>query len=335
MDAAVEVVEVALARDGAIYEWVRFPWGSDYYFTSGRMMPEDALDQLRGFAAILLGAVGDPRLPDNATLNGLLLPIRRGFDQYLCIRPLRLYRGVRSPLVGVEAGGIDLVIYRENTEGEYADIGGRVHCGGDSEVAIQASVFTRRGCRRVIEAAFVAARSRRGRVTSITKSNAQAYGMVLWDEVFAEVASRYPTVEARSLLVDAAAMELVRRPSGFDVIVASNLFGDILSDLAAALAGGVGLAPSGNINPDLGTPSMFEPVHGSAPDIAGKGIANPVATILAAAMMLDHLGAKPVAAYVRVAVEKVLAVGKIMTPDLGGRATTRDVTKAIVAALAA
>jgi tartrate dehydrogenase/decarboxylase/D-malate dehydrogenase len=335
LDAALEVASVALERYGEKCEWVRFPWGSDYCLSSGRMMPEDALSELRGFAAILLGAVGDPRLPDNVTLNGLLLPIRRGFEQYLCIRPVRLYAGVRSPLAGVGPGEIDLIIYRENTEGEYADVGGRLHRGTDAETAVQANVFTRRGCQRIIDAAFQAARSRRSRLASITKSNAQAYGMVLWDEVFVEVAKQYPDVETRSLLVDAAAMELVNRPASFDVIVASNLFGDILSDLAAALAGGVGLAPSGNVNPTRQYPSMFEPVHGSAPAIAGKGVANPVAAVLAAAMMLDHIGMTGAAKSMNGAVEKVLCRGESLTPDLGGTFGTRDLSRAIVNALAA
>ncbi|HEY4934370.1 MAG TPA: tartrate dehydrogenase [Terriglobales bacterium] len=335
LEAAVEVADAALAHHQSRYEWVRLPWGSDYYLSSGRMMPEDGLEQLRGFAAILLGAVGDPRVPDHVTLSGLLLPIRRGFDQYLCIRPVRLYHGVASPLSRIAAEEIDLVIYRENTEGEYADVGGRLHRGSEAEIAVQANVFTRRGCRRIIEAAFVGATARRHRVTSITKSNAQGYGMVLWDEVFEEVSAQYPQVETRSLLVDAAAMDLVRRPGNFDVVVASNLFGDILSDLAAAVAGGVGLAPSGNINPGRTAPSMFEPVHGSAPDIAGEGIANPVAAVLSVAMMFDHLGETSVASCVRDAVETVLAAGTFLTPDLGGRATTRDVTRAIVGALPA
>jgi tartrate dehydrogenase/decarboxylase/D-malate dehydrogenase len=335
LEAAVEVADEALAHHQLRYEWVRLPWGSDYYLGSGRMMPEDGLEQLRGFAAILLGAVGDPRVPDDVTLSGLLLPIRRGFDQYLCIRPIRLYRGVASPLSGIAAEEIDLVIYRENTEGEYADVGGRVHRGSEAEIAVQANVFTRQGCRRIIEAAFAGATARRHRVTSITKSNAQSYGMVLWDEVFEEVSARYPQVETRSLLVDAAAMDLVRHPGNFDVVVASNLFGDILSDLAAAVAGGVGLAPSGNINPERTAPSMFEPVHGSAPDIAGKGIANPVAAVLSVAMMFEHLGVTSVASCVRSAVETVLAAGTFLTPDLGGRATTRDVTRAIIGALPA
>ena len=332
LEAAVEVAQVALTHAGETVEWARLPWGADYYLRHGRMMPEDGLDRLRECDAILLGAVGDPRIPDHVTLHGLLLPIRRTFDQYLCIRPVRLYDGVTSPLR--DPGDVDLVIYRENTEGEYADVGGRLYGGTESEVAIQSNVFTRRGCRRIIEAAFDAARRRRCRVTSVTKSNAQAHGMVLWDDVFREVSQSHADVAARSLLVDAAAMELVRRPSEFDVIVASNLFGDILSDLAAAVVGGPGLAPSANVNPTGTAPSMFEPVHGSAPDIAGRGVANPIAAVLSAAMMLEHLGLVAAAESLRAAVDAVLRDRAVRTPDLGGTARTLDMTRALIDALA-
>lgn len=328
---AVEVADAALARTGAAVAWTWLPWGSEHWLASGRMMPEDGLELLARYDAILLGAVGDPRIPDHLTLHGLLLPIRRRFDLYLGVRPVRLFEGVSSPLV--RPGNIDLVIYRENTEGEYADVGGRVHQGTDSETAVQANVFTRRGCRRVMEAAFEAARERRGQVTSVTKSNAQAHGMVLWDEVFESVAAAYPDVATRTLLVDAAAFELVRRPDRFDVLVASNLFGDILSDLAAGVAGGLGLAPSGNVNPDRNVPSMFEPVHGSAPDIAGRGIANPIGAVLSAAMALDHLGLPDGARAVRNAVAQVLAPGGPRTPDLGGTRDTGAVAQALIAAL--
>jgi tartrate dehydrogenase/decarboxylase/D-malate dehydrogenase len=333
IDAATSVIDAALRGRRAPLDWVRFDWGSEHYLRHGRMMPEGALEQLRPLDAILLGAVGDPRVPDHVTLHGLLLPIRRAFDQYLCLRPVRLYEGVTSPLRQATAGSIDLVVVRENTEGEYADAGGRLHHGTASEVAIQANVFTRRGCERIIDASFRLARARRRHVTSITKSNAQAYGMVLWDEVFRETATRYGDVETRSLLVDAAAMEMVRAPGRFDVIVASNLFGDILSDLAAAVCGSVGLAPSGNINPERTRPSMFEPVHGSAPDIAGRGIANPIATVLSGAMMLDHLGASDAARVIERAVERVLRAGRSLTPDLGGAATTAEVTRALTDAI--
>ncbi len=329
--SGVEVVDAALGAGRC--RWRHLPWGSDHWLAHGAMMPADGLAELAGADAILLGAVGDPRVPDHVTLHGLLLPIRRRFDQFLCVRPVVLHPGVRSPLWKLEQVSVDLVVYRENTEGEYADVGGRLYQGTEAEVAIQGNVFTRRGCRRIMDAAFQAARARRKKVSSITKSNAQAYGMVLWDEVFRETARDYPDVTTESLLVDAAAMDLVRRPEAFDVIVASNLFGDILSDLAAAVVGGLGLAPSANIDPTRRGPSMFEPVHGSAPDIAGQGVANPIATVLAAAMMLDHLDRGDAARAVRRAVDRVLSQGTVRTPDLGGTARTTDVTRALIAEL--
>ncbi|MEO6446281.1 MAG: isocitrate/isopropylmalate family dehydrogenase, partial [Gemmatimonadaceae bacterium] len=280
VNAAVTIADAALALSGARCEWTRFGWGTEYHLAHGHTMSPDGLDQLRAFDAILLGAVGDPRVTDTITLHGLIFPIRRIFEQYVNLRPVRLYDGVTSPLRAVERGGIDMLIVRENTEGEYANVGGRLHTGTANEVALQTNVFTRRGCERVIRAAFDIARGRRGHVTSITKSNAQTYSMGLWDEVFRDVAREFADVRADSLLVDAAAMDLVRRPGFFDVVVASNLFGDILSDLAAAVVGGLGMTPSGNINPERTAPSMFEPVHGSAPDIAGRGVANPVAATL-------------------------------------------------------
>jgi tartrate dehydrogenase/decarboxylase/D-malate dehydrogenase len=296
------------------------------------MMPEDALEILRPFDAIFFGAVGDPRIQDNLTLNGLLLPIRRGFDQYACVRPAVLYQGVRSPLAGRKGGEIDFVVIRENTEGEYAQVGGEAHRNGPNEVAIQSAVFTRHGTERVIRFAFDLARRRNGKrlVTSVTKSNAQGFSMAFWDRVFAEVARDYSEIRTESLLVDAACMDLVRRPIDFDVIVASNLFGDILTDLSAAITGSLGLAPSANLNPPRTFPSMFEPVHGSAPDIAGRGIANPLATILAGAMMIDFLGQVDSAAAVDRAVRAVLADGTSLTADLGGSATTKDVTEAVL-----
>jgi tartrate dehydrogenase/decarboxylase/D-malate dehydrogenase len=333
--AAMAVLDAAAERAGFGFEWQEFPWGSQYYFDHGRMMPEDALDRLRPFDAILFGAVGDPRIQDNVTLNGLLLPIRRGFDQYACVRPAILYPGVRSPLAGRKGGDIDFVVIRENTEGEYSQVGGEAHRDGPYEVAIQSAVFTRHGTERVIRFAFDLARRRNRKrlVTSVTKSNAQGYSMAFWDRVFADVAREHPDVRTESLLVDAACMDLVRRPGDFDVIVASNLFGDILTDLSAAITGSLGLAPSANLNPARTSPSMFEPVHGSAPDIAGKGVANPLATMLAGAMMLDFLGQTEAAAKIDAAVRAVLAEGRVVTPDLGGLGTTRGVTDAIVAKL--
>jgi tartrate dehydrogenase/decarboxylase/D-malate dehydrogenase len=331
--AGTLVCEAASERFGFRLEWQSFPWGSDYYFEHGAMMPEAGLEQLRPFDAIYLGAVGHPRIQDNVTLNGLLLPIRRGFDQYACVRPAVLYPGVASPLVGKKPGEIDLVVVRENTEGEYAQVGGHVHTGTSAEVAVQTAVFTRHGTERVIRYAFELARkrARRRRVTSVTKSNAQGYGMVFWDRVFAEVAREFPDVATESLLVDAACMELVRRPESFDVIVASNLFGDILTDLSAIVTGSLGLAPSANLNPAHAHPSMFEPVHGSAPDIAGRGIANPLATILAGSMMLEFLGEAEPARAVEASVVGVLSAGAPLTPDLGGRAGTCDVALAVAA----
>lgn len=335
MPAAEAVLDFAARKYGARFRRLRFDWGTDYYFANGRMMPEDGLEQLRPHDAVLLGAVGHPNVQDNITLNGLLLPIRRGFDQYVCERPAKLYAGVESPLKGYEAGSIDLVVVRENTEGEYAQIGGFLYPGLPAETAVQTSIFTRSGCERIIRRAFELARKRGGkkRVASITKSNAQGYSMVLWDRVFDETAEQFPDVATESLLVDAAAMNFVRRPESFDVVAASNLFGDILSDLAAMVTGGMGLAPSANIDPTRRCPSMFEPVHGSAPDIAGKGWANPLAMILSAGMMLDHLGLADAANAVEAAVAQVLADGGVLPRDLGGNAATEEVAGAVLAAL--
>lgn len=333
--AAILALERAAERSGFGLAWEPFPWGSEHYFQHGHMMPADALERLRPFDAIFFGAVGDPRVQDNVTLNGLLLPIRRGFDQYACVRPAVLYPGVRCPLVGKHPGEIDFVVVRENTEGEYAQIGGGLYPGGPHEVSVQTAMFTRHGTERVIRFAFDLARRRNAKrlLTSVTKSNAQGFSMAFWDRVFADVAGDYPDVRTESLLVDAACMDLVRRPQDFDVIVGSNLFGDILTDLSAAITGSLGLAPSANLNPARTFPSMFEPVHGSAPDIAGRGISNPMATMLAGAMMLDFLGQARAAALVQRAVREVLASGRELTPDLGGTGTTRSVTDAIVAGI--
>jgi tartrate dehydrogenase/decarboxylase/D-malate dehydrogenase len=298
-------------------------------------MPLDALERLRAHHAILLGAVGHPDIPDHITLHGLLLPIRRGFDLYANVRPAFLYPGLTSPLAACEPGSIDMVVVRENTEGEYAPVGGFLYHHMPEEVALQTSVFTRFGCERIIRFAFDLARGRglKRRVTSITKSNAQAYSMVLWDRVFRTVAAEYPDIAVESLLVDAAAMDFVRRPSSFDVVVASNLFGDILSDLSAIVTGGIGLAPSANLDPSRRNPSLFEPVHGSAPDIAGKGRANPLGAILAAAMMIEHLGEGAIAARIEAAVRAMLAARQALTADLGGAASTSQAVAAVEAAL--
>jgi len=313
-----------------------FDWGAEHYFRWGRMMPAGAIDLLQPCDAIYLGAVGHPEIPDHTTLNGLLLPIRRAFDQYANVRPAYLYPGVCSPLAGRKGGEIDFVVVRENTEGEYAQVGGFVYQHQPEEVAVQTSIFTRRGIERVVKVAFelAAKRNRKKRVTSITKSNAQGFSMVLWDRTFQEVAAQFPDIETESLLVDAAAMNFVRRPESFDVVVGSNLFADILSDLAAAIIGSMGLAASANLDPQRRFPSMFEPVHGSAPDIAGKGIVNPLAAILTAGMMLEHLQMTAAAQELEAAVAAVLAEGKVRTPDLGGSSRTEEVTNAVLARLA-
>ena len=333
--AARQVLDAVAAPRGITLRYNEFDWGSEYYRRNGRMMPADAIDQLRRFDAILLGAVGDPAIPDHVTLNGLLLPIRRTVDQYANVRPAYLYPGVTSPLAGKRGGSIDMVIVRENTEGEYAQVGGFVHHDHPAEVAVQTGVFTRHGIERVVRFAFELAvrRDRKRRVTSVTKSNAQGFGLVLWDRVFERVAAEYPAIETESLLVDAAAMNFIRRPESFDVVVASNLFGDILSDISAIIVGSIGLAASANIDPTKRYPSMFEPVHGSAPDIAGKGIVNPMAAMMSASMMLDHLGEQEAAAALERAVARVLEDGAVLTPDLGGSARTNEVTAAVLGAL--
>ena len=329
------VLNAIAPKYGITFDFHDFDWGADYYFANGRMMPPDGLDSLVAHDAILLGAVGHPDIPDHITLNGLLLPIRRAFDQYANVRPAVLYPGVASPLAGRLAGEIDLVVVRENTEGEYSQVGGFVYNERPEEVAIQTAVFTRRGIERITRFAFelAARRNKKKRVTSITKSNAQGFGMVLWDKVFQAIAKEFPDIETESLLVDAAAMNFIRRPQTFDVVVASNLFGDILSDISAIIIGSIGLAPSANLDPHRRYPSMFEPVHGSAPDIAGRGVVNPVATILSCAMMLDHLGVANAAKDVERAVARVIAQGQVRTPDLGGASSTAEVADAVLAQL--
>ena len=333
MAEAGKVLDALAASDGSVsFQYTHFPWGSNYYRETGRMMPEDGLEQLKPHDAILFGAVGDPDIPDHITLHGLILPIRRAFDQGVCLRPSYLYEGVASPLEGVNPGEIDMVVFRENTEGEYAPIGGFLYHGMPEEVVVQSNVFTRRATERIIRAAFDYARKRNKarKVTSVTKSNAMAYGMVFWDRVFDEVAAEYPDISTESLLVDRACMDFIRHPQHFDVVVASNLFGDILTDIGAIVTGSMGLAPSANISPDGLYPSMFEPVHGAAFDITGKGIANPLAAILSTAMMLEHLGEVASAGKVNRAVESNLSEARIRTPDLGGRASTSQVGDEIV-----
>lgn len=304
-----------------------FDWGSQRYLDEGALMPDDGLDRLEDFDAILLGAVGHPDVPDHVTLRGLRLPITKGFQQHVCKRPAYLFAGVRSPLRGYEGGDIDFVVYRQNTEGEYADVGGREHQGFDNELAVQASVFTREGTEQLLRPAFEAASERSGHLTNVTKSNAQAHGMVFWDDMVAEVSEDYPDVEVERLLVDAASMDMVRRPDEFDVLVASNLFGDILTDIGGGVMGSLGLAPSTNIDPDGTYPSMFEPVHGSAFDIMGEGIANPLGTVLSASLMFEHLGEDAVAEALWAGVAEQLADADApRTADIGGSARTVAVT---------
>jgi tartrate dehydrogenase/decarboxylase/D-malate dehydrogenase len=330
-EVTAHAVAAAKKAGGGGLEFVELPWGTGFYKQHGRMLPADGWDTLRGFDAILFGAVGDPAVPDKITVHELLLPMRRRFDQYVNLRPAYLFPGVACPLANKAAGSIDFLVFRENTEGEYAPVGGHLYPGTENEVAVQTGVFTRRGCERILRAAFEAARVRpRRTLTSITKSNAQVYGMGLWDDAFNAVRKDYPDVMSSALLVDAAAMDFVRKPEAFDVVVASNLFGDILTDLSAAVTGSIGLASSANINPTRQYPSMFEPVHGSAPDIAGKGVANPLAAILSAGLMLDHLGLGDAAAAVRAAVGRVLEAGRVRTPDLGGTATTAEMGAAVL-----
>jgi tartrate dehydrogenase/decarboxylase/D-malate dehydrogenase len=330
------VLERIAKRHDVTFAFQDFDWGAEHFFRWGRMMPAGAIDLLQPCDAILLGAVGHPQIPDHTTLNGLLLPIRRAFDQYANVRPAYLYPGVQSPLAGRKGGDIDFVVVRENTEGEYTQVGGFVYQHQPEEVAIQTSVFTRRGIERIVRFAFDLAvkRNKKRRVASITKSNAQGYSMVLWDRTFRDVAAQYPDIETESLLVDAAAMNFIRRPESFDVVVGSNLFCDILSDISAIIIGSMGLAASANLDPQRRYPSMFEPVHGSAPDIAGKGVVNPLAQILSAAMMLEHLEMVEAARQVEAAVAAVLAEEHVRTPDLGGKSSTEEVTDAVLGKLA-
>ncbi|MCA9118604.1 MAG: tartrate dehydrogenase [Planctomycetaceae bacterium] len=332
-DVTVEALRVLDAvqssEPGLTLAYEHLDWGVHRWEQTGSVVPDNFLDILRPFDAILLGAVGWPaKIPDHVTLAPLVA-IRQSFDQYACVRPARLYPGVRSVLADKDAGDIDFVVIRENSEGEYVNNGGRLRRGHPDEVAIQTALHTRRGVERILRYGFAIARTRRSKLTMITKSNAQAYAYVMWDEILEELSAEFPDVSTERQHCDAAAMNLVRRPEEFDVIVASNLFGDLLTDLGGVIGGGLGLAASTNTNPERQFPSMFEPVHGSAPDIAGKGIANPIASILSAAMMLDHLDSSNAAFRVRKAVERALADG-CHTPDLGGTMTTEQVGTAVV-----
>jgi tartrate dehydrogenase/decarboxylase/D-malate dehydrogenase len=331
VNAGLQVLKACAERDGGFAIDVEpFDWGSDYYKKHGVMMPEDGADQLRGFDAILFGAVGAPDIPDHVTLWGLRLAICQPLDQYANVRPTRVLPGITSPLRNVSGPELDWVIVRENSEGEYSGVGGRVHRGLPEEVATDVSIMTRSGTQRIFRFAFRLARSRpRKLLTVVTKSNAQRHAMVMWDEIAAEIAAAYPEVAWDKMLVDAMTMRMTLQPQSLDTIVASNLHADILSDLAAALAGSPGIAPTANLNPERTTPSMFEPIHGSAFDIAGKGIANPVASFWSGALMLEHLGETEAARRLMGAVERVTADPSLHPPDLGGRATTAEVTAAV------
>ncbi|MEL7163897.1 MAG: tartrate dehydrogenase [Pseudomonadota bacterium] len=334
--AGLHVLDALAAREADVaFDVTRFDWGSDFFRRHGVMMPDDGLDQLKPFDAIFFGAVGAPDVPDHVTLWGLRLPICQGFDQYANVRPTRILPGVRAPLAGVGPGDLDWVIVRENSEGEYAGHGGRAHRGLPEEVATETAIFTRVGVTRIMRYAFAQAASRpRKHLTVVTKSNAQRHGLVMWDEIAAEVAAEFADVNWDKELVDAMTVRMVKRPASIDTVVATNLHADILSDLAGALAGSLGVAPTANINPERRFPSMFEPIHGSAFDITGQGIANPVATFWTASQMLNHLGEASAAARLMRAVEQVCASG-ILTPDVGGTATTKDVTDAVCEAIRA
>jgi tartrate dehydrogenase/decarboxylase/D-malate dehydrogenase len=327
----IRVVEAAGRRFGFSLVWKEFDWSCERFLKTGAMMPEDGLEQLRPFDAIFLGAVGHPTVPDHVSLWGLLIPIRRSFRQYANVRPVRLFPGIDAPVKNFKPGEIDFVVVRENNEGEYSNIGGRIYTGTDDEMAVQQSVFTRRGVDRILRYAFELAGPRRKHVTSATKSNGIIYTMPFWDERFAIMAKQYPGVRTDQFHIDILSAHFVRHPDWFDVVVGSNLFGDILSDLGPAVVGSIGIAPSANLNPEREFPSMFEPVHGSAPDIAGKGIANPIGQIWSGAMMLRHLGEPAAAAAMEAAIETALGGSGPRTADIGGHAGTKDLGEAIAA----
>jgi tartrate dehydrogenase/decarboxylase/D-malate dehydrogenase len=330
----VRVLDAAAAKFGFDFQWDDFDWSCETYHKTGAMMPEDGLDQIRGHDAVFLGAVGFPGVPDHISLWGLLIPIRRAFHQYVNLRPVRLFEGVPSPLAGRKPGDIDFYVVRENVEGEYSEIGGRLYAGTDDEMVTQQTVFTRRGVDRILKYAFDLAQSREAKhLTSATKSNGIIHTMPYWDERVEAMGASYADVEVDKFHIDILTAHFVRNPHWFDVVVGSNLFGDILSDLGPAITGTIGIAPSGNINPERQFPSMFEPVHGSAPDIAGQGIANPIGQIWSGAMMLDHFGETEAAAAILGAIETVLAAGASLTPDMGGTASTSELGAAIEAAL--
>ena len=334
--AGIQVSEVLAQRFGFSIEFKHFDWSCQTYLNTGTMMPKEGLEQLQSFDAIFLGAVGWPSVPDHVSLWGLLIPIRRHFDQYVNIRPVRLLKGIESPLAGRGPEDIDFVIVRENCEGEYSESGGRIYAGTEQEIVLQESIFTRHGTDRILRYAFDLAKKRAGRLTSATKSNGIIHSMPFWDERVKAISSEHPDVEVNQFHIDILTAHFVLHPDWFDVVVGSNLFGDILSDLGPAIAGSIGIAPSANINPQGTYPSMFEPVHGSAPDIAGQGIANPIATIWTLAMMLEHLGESEAAQACEEAMEAVLTAGpESRTKDLGGTATTASCTEAVIQTLMA
>lgn len=327
----VRALQALAGIHGFGVEFEEFPYSCRYYLETGAMMPDNAIDTLRTFDAILLGAVGDPSVPDHVSLWGLLIPIRREMEEYVNLRPVRLLPGITSPLAHRAAGEIDFYVVRENSEGEYSEIGGRLFSGTEQELAVQESIFTRRGIDRVVRFAFELARSRpKKHLTSATKSNGIRFTMPFWDERVAAIAREFPDVRTDQYHIDILTAQFVQHPDWFDVVVGSNLFGDILSDLGPAVAGGIGIAPSANLNPERAYPSMFEPVHGSAPDIAGKGIANPIATLWSVVMMLEFLGEEEAAKALMVAIEGMTAEARALTPDLGGRSCTRECTDAVL-----
>jgi tartrate dehydrogenase/decarboxylase / D-malate dehydrogenase len=327
----IRVLDTAGRRFGFSFSWREFDWSCETYLSTGKMMPADGLDQLRPFDAIFLGAVGHPRVPDHISLWGLLIPIRRAFRQYVNLRPVRMLPGIEPAVKGYPPGKIDFCVVRENNEGEYSEMGGRIYRGTEDEFAVQETIFTRRGCDRIMRYAFELARTRGKHVTSATKSNGIIFTMPFWDERFAVIAKEYPDVRTDQFHIDILTAHFVKHPDWFDVVVGSNLFGDILSDLGPAVVGSIGIAPSANLNPERECPSMFEPVHGSAPDIAGKGIANPIGQIWSGAMMLRHLGQIAAADAIERAIDAALGGGGPRTPDIGGAASTRELGEAIAA----
>lgn len=334
MPEGIRVMDAVAGKFGIQFKWDHFDWSCETYAKTGRMMPEDGLDRIKGHDAVYLGAVGFPGVPDHVSLWGLLIPIRRDFRQYVNLRPVRLFEGVPCPLAGRKPGDIDYYVVRENNEGEYSNAGGRMYVGTDDEIAIQETVFTKKGVNRILKYAFELAQKRpRKHLTSATKSNGISITMPFWDEQVREMAKQYPDIKVDQFHIDILTAQFVRNPHWFDVVVGSNLFGDILSDLGPGTTGTIAIAPSANINPERTFPSMFEPVHGSAPDIAGKYIANPIGQIWSGSMMLDHFGHHDAAAAVMKAIETVLREKIAMTPDMGGKAKTQDLGKAIADAL--